>query len=81
MPRVLPWSVACISSLVRDQLTGRVIPTDDTTALADALKDILIDYDASLAWAEASQAEVVERFDLSREVTRLVRSIRSASNH
>jgi glycosyltransferase involved in cell wall biosynthesis len=64
--------------VVRDGLTGRLVPAADPAALAQALTGVLGDRHAAARMGEAGRAWARERFDLARQVEATADVYRSA---
>jgi mannosyltransferase len=53
--------------VVEDGVTGVLVPTDDATALADALEPLMCDPAAAAAIGKRGRQRVLEKFSLDAE--------------
>ncbi len=65
---VVATAVDGTPEVVRDGITGHLVPPRDPGALARAIVALLADRDRAIAMGEAGRAWVLERFDLARQV-------------
>jgi len=73
---VVSTRVSGIPELIEDGVSGLLVEARDTTALADALENVMKDPKAAAERAEAGKATVAERFDLRSNSERLAERIR-----
>jgi colanic acid/amylovoran biosynthesis glycosyltransferase len=64
--------VTGIPEAIRDGETGRLVPSDDPAALADALEALLADPALRASYARAARARIEEAFDARRQAGRLL---------
>ena len=57
--------------VIRDNVNGRLVPADDSEALADALVGLLTDQKARQRFAEAGRQTIVEEFDPVTNIQKL----------
>jgi glycosyltransferase involved in cell wall biosynthesis len=69
---VVGSNYAGIPDLIQDGVTGRLVPPGDDEALADALHEVRDHPERAADWARAGREEVRKRYNLRREVQRLV---------
>jgi glycosyltransferase involved in cell wall biosynthesis/SAM-dependent methyltransferase/GT2 family glycosyltransferase len=76
---VVASDVSGVPELVRHGETGLLAPVDDDAALADTLRNILLDPDAAIERARAGRALVEDRFDVAGQALRLLELIRAGA--
>jgi len=69
---VVSTNVGGMHELVRDGLDGRLIPSRDPIAIADAVEQLLANADQRTEMGATARRRVVESFDLQRQIDRFV---------
>lgn len=77
---VVATRIGGIEDLVRPGETGILVAPDDVDGLVEAIGRAQDDYEAALDRARQARAHVLSRFDLDREVTRLVAAIQAVTD-
>ncbi len=75
IPCVSTW-VAGIPELIRSGIDGLLVPPSDTSALADAIRQLVTDPDLRLRVGQAGRQRVIEKFDLRKNSAGLANVIR-----
>ncbi len=70
---VVATAAGGIPEAVEDGVTGRVVPTRDPGALADALAEVLADEEQRRAWGAAGRRRFLERFTAEHMVDETLR--------
>jgi glycosyltransferase involved in cell wall biosynthesis len=65
---IVATDVGGVGEAVQDQVTGRLVPRQDSTALAHAILDLLSDPDRTRALGDAAKDRMMSRFRLQRMV-------------
>ncbi|WP_159716833.1 glycosyltransferase family 4 protein [Geminicoccus flavidas] len=68
---VLSTHAASVAELVRDGVSGRLVPPDDPAALAAALAELLARPELRRAYGRAARSDVVVGFDSRRGIERI----------
>lgn len=68
---VIATNIAGTGELVEDGKTGLLVRPSDSSALADAIKKMITDYDFRLAIAENGRRKVIDEFDMEKESEKL----------
>lgn len=76
---VVATDVGGTGELIRDRVSGRLVPPRDPVALATALDQVLIDPDARRAYAVAARETFEAEFDRSKMLARLSELYRGAA--
>lgn len=77
---VVATRIGGIEDLVRPGETGILVAPDDVDGLVEAIGRAQDDYEAALDRARQARAHLLSRFDLDREVTRLVAAIQAVTD-
>ncbi|MDQ2676135.1 MAG: glycosyltransferase, partial [Actinomycetota bacterium] len=78
---IVATRVGATDELVRDGVTGILVPPEDPRALADAIARLLEDPDLREAYGKAARRDALERFDLTRLAKRHADAYRMAIEH
>jgi len=77
----LSTRVSAIPELIEDDVTGRMVPADDTDALATELRHMIADPDLRRRLGEAGMTRVRDRFSLHGGIARLAEKFNAPVPH